>query len=531
MRRLRAFFKSKTKKQKILIIASGIAALLLLVFGAWRLLFYKKAAAPGSQTRTLLLAKQDLTESVTVTGTVESTSVTNVTSASTYKVAEILVQEGEKVSKGDILCRLDTTEIDKEIAKKRATMAKNIADAAAERDKALTARDEAYNKATDAEGAVKSAAALYRGAETKYTVAKQSIDAAQAVYDAALSADQQAGAALNEALTAANGDTTAESYRNAQTRKGETELALATADGALKDAKRNADYDALSQQYNAAKTEYEKVRANLNTLEETYKRAVESLSLAEDKLANAKKDDTLDTLLEKLEECVITAPSSGTITQVGAAVGSPASGAAGAAGNVIFVIQNTDDLKVAVTIDEYDIKNVKTGMKATILSDSTGETKIGGTVSQISQTATTTQDSTGFGAEITVDDKNSGLLIGTGAKVNIVLSGKSNVFAVPFDAVGEDENGNSVIYVKNGADFEPMVVTTGLETDYYIEIEGTALSEGLEIRASADNSSITDTTMQTMIGNMQGGQMQVMPAQGAEGMMGEPPAKGKGGRA
>ncbi len=528
MRKLRAFFKHKTKKQKIMLAAGGLVLVLLLIFGVRQIFFRKKVEQPGSQTRTLLLAKQDLTESVTVNGTVKSTAVTNVTSNSAYKVAEILVKEGETVAEGDVLCRLDTTEIDKEIAKKKTAMAETLADATAERDKAATARDEAYNKATDAEPAAHSAEAVYRGLETKYVVAKKSIDTAQGAYDAALSADQQAGAAMNDALTAANGDVNAAGYLSAVARKNETQAALAVADAALKTAKNNAGYDALAQEYNAAKAEYERTRSTLVTLQDAYKRALDSLSMAEDKLSSAKKDDTLDTLLEKLEECVITAPGSGTITQVGATVGSPASGGAVAGGAPIFVIQNTDDLKVAITIDEYDIQSIKTGMTATILSDATGEKEINGTVSQISQTATATQDAAGFGAEITVNDKNSGLLIGTSAKVNIVLSGKKDVFAVPFDAVGKDEKGNSVIYVKKEKEFEPMIITTGLETDYYVEIEGALLAEGLEIRASADNSSIVDNTMQAM---MQGGPMQAMPPQDVEVTVGERSTGGKGGRA
>ncbi|MEI3013733.1 MAG: hypothetical protein V8T36_02630 [Ruthenibacterium lactatiformans] len=62
--------------------------------------------------------------------------------------------------------------------------------------------------------------------------------------------------------------------------------------------------------------------------------------------------------------------------------------------------------------------------------------------------------------------EDTGLLIGMNAKLNIILSTTDNVFAVPFDAVGTDENGGSVVYVKTGGSggetaFTPVPVTTG----------------------------------------------------------------------
>ena len=75
----------------------------------------------------------------------------------------------------------------------------------------------------------------------------------------------------------------------------------------------------------------------------------------------------------------------------------------------IATIQDTQHLKVAVTIDEDDIKKVAVGQKAVIKSDATGDEEIAGTVTQVSVTA---GQSGGFSAEITVDNTDSGLLVG-----------------------------------------------------------------------------------------------------------------------
>lgn len=150
---------------------------------------------------------------------------------------------------------------------------------------------------------------------------------------------------------------------------------------------------------------------------------------------------------------------------------------------------------MSITIDEDDIKSVAVGQQAIIKSDATGDTEIAGTVSQLSLTSGSTGStqggtgSSGFGAEVTVTGKDSGLLIGLSAKVEIILSQVTDVYAVPYDAVGTDENGGSVVYARSGGEteFTAIPVETGMETDYYIEISGEGLSDGMEVKTSAND--------------------------------------------
>ena len=201
------------------------------------------------------------------------------------------------------------------------------------------------------------------------------------------------------------------------------------------------------------------------------------MQTAEKSLKTAKENTTeIESLNDKIEDCTVKAPSDGTVTAVNAVVGSAA-----ANGTPLFVVQDTASLKVVVQVDEDDIQKLSTGMSARITSDAT-DGEIPGTLTNVSLTATNGS----FTAEVSVDGADSGLLIGTNAKVEIVLSELENVWSVPIDAVGTDEDGNSVIYVKEGDEFVPMTVTTGKETDYYIEITGDGLEDGLVVRASAD---------------------------------------------
>ena len=131
--------------------------------------------------------------------------------------------------------------------------------------------------------------------------------------------------------------------------------------------------------------------------------------------------------------------------------------------------------------------------------------------------------------------KDSGLLIGLSAKVEIILSQVTDVYAVPYDAVGTDENGGSVVYARSGGEteFTAIPVETGMETDYYIEISGEGLSDGMEVKTSANDTATAaagaDDAQQSgenamfsmdMGGGMPGGDMPGggMPSGGPGGM-------------
>ncbi|MEG2652030.1 MAG: HlyD family efflux transporter periplasmic adaptor subunit [Ruthenibacterium sp.] len=578
MRRVRTFFKRLGRGMVHFLthwsVKKGILTVLVaaLCMGAGSFVAKKLSggamdAMARASTRTTVLKRSALTESVTVTGTVKSAGVANVTSAATAKVMQILVKEGDSVTTGQTLCLLDTTELDRQIAKAKSglgdavkTAQKALVDAQKNYSDAVAAQTEALDKATAQENTLASAKSALDAAAAVFNTAKGSVAAMQSAYQNAYAADENAGRALNgtdylarqAAYTAAQANTlaataneaaaktvldnasasdpnlslykaawdsavlataaaktaekdaktamdvSAATYQAAVTNKETTAAALSAATAALNTAKQNCNYAVAENAYNTANGANGVARQTLDALEGTYKAAAKStdaakraIETAQDGCKKAATSDALETLQRQRDECTITATANGTITAVNATVGSLPGGAAASA---LFVIQDTDHLKVAVVIDEYDIKKIKTGMEVVILSDATGDTEIRGTVSQISQTASKTAESSGFGAEITVDSNGSGLLIGMSAKAKIILSRKDGVYSVPYDAIGKNEKGESIVFVKqsNGT-FEPVPVTTGTETDYFVEISGGALSEGMEVRNSADESSLDRT--------------------------------------
>lgn len=244
------------------------------------------------------------------------------------------------------------------------------------------------------------------------------------------------------------------------------------------------NYDALAAAYTSAQTAYNSAVNAWNTARNQRDTWETKVTEAKEALEKASASDALDDLYEKRENCTLRAETTGKVTAINVTVGSMAGN-----NTTIATIQDTEALKISVTIPEYEIQNVELGMSAKITTDAT-EGEIEGTLTQISPVASS-QNSTGFSAEVTVTTPDSGLYVGINATVEIIQSSVDNVFVVPIDAVGTNDQGEAVVFVKesgSGADavFKEVSVTTGEENDYYIEISSSQLSEGMEVRSSAD---------------------------------------------
>jgi uncharacterized membrane protein YgcG len=96
---------------------------------------------------------------------------------------------------------------------------------------------------------------------------------------------------------------------------------------------------------------------------------------------------------------------------------------------------------------------------------------------------------------IAIKDSNDLLRVGMTAKCSIILKEASDVYAVPYDAVHSDTDGNDVIYVKDSSGTKKEIaVTVGMESDYYVEVQSDELSEGLEIIIPSDDTSSSDSS-------------------------------------
>lgn len=139
--------KPKKKKGKKKWIFLGLL-LLFVLFILKNLLFPGKTT--GMLVNTESLSKADIQEKLSVSGPVSGTQSQHVTSALHAKVKEILVKEGDKVTEGQLIAKLDTKDVEEalEAAKTQVDLAKANKEDATKNAKAEYAKVQtAYNNA------------------------------------------------------------------------------------------------------------------------------------------------------------------------------------------------------------------------------------------------------------------------------------------------------------------------------------------------------------------------------------------------
>ncbi len=482
------FFQFTVTKKKAAVIGAVVLAAAVLVFYTARSGTLQQDPVSASFVRTTVLQKTSLDHSISLSGTVESAEVSTVTTSQTLTVQSIPVQVGDWVEAGDVICVLDSTEVEKSIADAQQTLQEAVNNAQENLSTAQQNLSWAQEEADTAYSAMTAAQEQQSGAQSALQAAQDSISAFQSAVDSASAVLQNATAALNNALSAAQ-DNPDDASLSQQVQQCQAEVTaaqqdLSTAQSELSSAQSAMNIESLQAAATSAATAYDQALSTWNSARDYRDSCQQQVESAQQALTDASADDTLEELQQTLANCTLTAPTAGKITAINVTVGAMAGN-----NTTIAEIQNTDSLKIAVTIPEYEIQNVELGMTARITTDAT-EGTIEGTLTQISPVASSDSGSSGFSAEVSVNTADSGLYVGINATVEIIQSTTEDVFVVPLDAIGINEAGESIVYVlESGTALEgqwrEVVVTTGDSNDYYVEIASDQLSEGMEIRSSA----------------------------------------------
>ena len=339
----------------------------------------------------------------------------------------------------------------------------------------------------------------FSNAQSQYNAAVQTLSTKQTDFQnaaAALTAAQNSCAIPELGLTGYSAVEAA--YTSAATDVTAKKNALDTANSllpqyetALESAKKTTESaeKALKSAHDAY--DNEKNYSSLKTRAQSVEDAATRLS------QSSRTPSTLETLRDTLNSCTLTATMDGTITSLNATVGSVCSGA-------VATIQNTDQLTVEVTIPANSVPNVSEGMACRITSDAASGEIIHGTLVRIDPVA---NEKGTFGATVSVNSSDTALLIGTQAKVEIVISEKNDVFTVPMDAVDINDDGSYYVLRCTGGEgtamtFEQVPVAVGDSNDYYVEISGAGLHVGDVIRSSANlNEGIESSSALSMPGS------------------------------
>ncbi|WP_302779148.1 efflux RND transporter periplasmic adaptor subunit, partial [Anaerotruncus colihominis] len=491
-------FTSRKGKRKKFIVPAVIVAIVGVV--AWKMLTSEPPVVPTASTP---LEKMDLVSTISVTGTVESANEGLVYSNLNSLVTEVGVKVGDRVAAGDTLAQLDTSDLSLSIAEQQAQINKQVKLNNHALEQSQKALDNAKSDiANDVDADLISAENALKLAQQELNSARRDLQDHEDDLEYADSVMNDLEKELNRARNEMNDAERELELAEREERENGTpvpqevreryEQAKEKYDAVNKewveaDRSYGSDISSYSRAYRQARVSYENALANKKAAEN---RASRNLDTLQDEITGQQIQNDVTSMqiaLQKYQkdfaDSTLKAPISGTVTAVYAKEGAPA-------GGLMFVVEDTDSLVIKTKLKEYDIASVEVGMPVVIKSDATGEQEFMGHISHISPAAVKsstgeiqTEGSVEFDAEITLDEQDTGLRVGMNTRMTIETERKDQVWAVPFDAVTTDAQGQDIVYVartdENGVTTAaPVPVTTGMETDFYIEVNSDQLNAG-----------------------------------------------------
>lgn len=459
--------KKILQKKKLIITVFIILAFVL----SFVYMIANAEPAPGATVQGIVPEKRDLTSTISATGMVESVNSRSVYSTQAYQINAVNVSVGDVVAEGDTLAQLDTTDLELKIQEQRASVG---AQAAASSQQVAVAEHNLNNAKFTTDSGLN---AQIISAQSNVDNAKYAIEVAEHEVKAARDAMDD-----NKGITGVT--TPSEIYP-----EGVSGAGVPTNSGSYSQTGDGVQSTVTSQQRNA----YEKAKLNQKNAEQQLVQAEQQLqavlnsagidiSTYEQSLKTARVSNNysaqqigIQSLEKNLADATVVSPISGTVTAVYAEEGGSGTG-------LLFVVEDTQSLQIETTVNEFDLLHVIPGMKVVVKTDATGTEEFSGVVSKVSPTAKKSEAGTNiattnsqFGVTIEVPSGNEKLKIGMNAKVEMIADERFNVFAIPYDALQTDANGNNVIYYLSKNEEGMFIVkskpvTIGLETDFYVEI-------------------------------------------------------------
>jgi len=223
---------------------------------------------------------------------------------------------------------------------------------------------------------------------------------------------------------------------------------------------------------------------------------------------------------EQLNEYSITAPISGTVIEKDIKAGDTLESSSNSS-TTLCVIADMSVMKFTIDVDELDIASLKEGQEVNITADALSNKRFSGYVNNIGLLGTSTDGVTSYPVEIVINDGGD-LWPGMNVTAEIVVNSVQNVLKIPVSAVNR---GNTVLVkgakgaegidqtdAPSGAKY--VQVELGLNDESYIEITN-GLSEGDIVLVPVIQSSGDEEESQKEVVMMGPGAGGGMPAGGA----------------
>lgn len=510
---------------------------------------------------------RDLSSTNSYTGTIEAVDSQSVMSAvSGVKVTEVLVEEGDTVQEGDVIAKLDTSNLDEQISEKEATMnatatsnSLNIQSAQAKYNNLKQNLDDGLDQSTqNALAQIDSAMQNLVSAQQSYND-EVNLNNAQ-LSQTILSAIQQMDNAYNNVQSAAlRTQQSVDSKSHAQKLASDAGKSYDSFSDDQQIESNELSEDQAWDQYEQAKTSYEQAKINeenqltklydaVITAQNNYLNAIDSYNATVRSTqqtleeyqrgiqqAEANADSTtsqlqLDNLKDSLSDYEITAPMSGTVTSLNIKVGDITQVSST---STLATITSYDKMKVSLSVSEYDVSNLSKGDKVTVTVDAVDK-DFEGTVSSVSAVGSSSNGIAYFAVEVQFTPDSS-VMVGMTADVSQTISEAKDAVTVLSDAIATGADGSSYVLVKGTnekgkEDYVQRAVSLGSSDGTYTEITS-GLNAGDTVYYAVNTPSVQDASAMMFGMDDSAMEMDMGGGPGGENAGGGAPSGGPGGGA
>jgi HlyD family secretion protein len=344
-----------------------------------------------------LVQRADLTALVTASGEIKPRNYINIGANAQGRLVEILVKEGDKVRKNQVVARIEHVQAAADVLAQKASVASAQADSAAA-EEGLRAADET----------IKTQQATLDRFKTEQARSKMLMDNAAKMYSYNLIAKQ--------------------------------------------------DYDQKKADYASATASVQENEARLEQMKVQRQESGAQLASYQRRVAQAQAG--LARIEDVLAKYDAVAPLDGVVTDLPVRVGETVvPGVQNSAASTIMTIADMSLITAEVKVDETDIVNVQVGQHADISIDAMPNKTFSGKVTDIgntailrstglaaSQSATSSQEAKDFKVVIALDSPPEDIRPGLSCTAKIVTATRKNVLSIPIQA----------LTIRKRADLEPQ---------------------------------------------------------------------------
>lgn len=464
-----------------------IALVLVVFFAGYSVVSSVIAKNTPTQVTTITASVGNVEETLSTSGTVNSEQSRTYYAPVGASIAQMPIQVGDEVQAGEQLVVFDTADLESQSAKAQleaSATANSYRSAQYQSDK----NQSEYNEATI-------------GLEELKTLAQQQEQYVQGLTYHLEDAQQKQKEQLQDWLGKLNMELEIQNNKLAQQHDEDTreriEEIIQNLNNSIRETTNQISDLSMSEEMKARARQIDAEKKKLEDMNEEISRREGKESSSEagiaDPYAKQQQADNMKSAqitageaakdLELAKEGV-TAEFSGIVTRIGAApAGGTSSSAANlegatvAAGAELCTIESNEQVMVSIEVTKYDLAKIEVGQKAELtISDQTYQ----GQVSKINKVAgTNAQGSSVVGAEIHIDNPDSGIFLGVEAKVLIHTAQAENVVTLPVEIVNTDKQGDFCYVVENGVVTMRRIVT-GISSDTMVEVKE-GLKEGDQV--------------------------------------------------